>query len=328
MLLATAAYPAGLTAADLIGLTNEERIMVGADDRPLSRTTHYHYRTALKRLGLLVHENRRYRLNDDAPGVGALVKRTTRGSTLNDAERVAFANAVVRNDDCRRAFFAHFLDPNDCVSDVDHFVDRARPIRLEVLPKFASHTRRVVIETANKGEHLVLEGENAVQAVYYGLRSWGVGQLGFLDEVYRVGVGHTIYPVRITPRLSAGDLQARMLDSLDFVGDWATVSIGVFVIDAGRRWRVPVQQVTDILLTWLRDFPDVVAGMATKEQFIVGPVHDRQRTMVLKGFLRGPDGSNVSHLRIHRGLVENAANRMEGTDGRRRLLAASLGLER
>lgn len=328
MLLVAAAYPEGLTASDLIRVTNEERIMVGADGRPLSRTTHYHHRIALRRLGLLVHENRRYRLNENAKGVNTLTKRPVRRLPLNDAERVAFANAIVRNNDCQCAFFSHFLDPTDAVRDVDDFVDRARPITLDVLPRSTSQERRVVIETAEGGGQLVLDGENAVQAIYYGLRSWGVRQLGFLDEVYRVGIGHTIYPVHITARLSAHELQARMLDALDFVGDWSTVSIGAFAIEAGRRWHVPVRQVTDILLTWLRDYPNVVAGMATKEQFIVGPVHDSLQSMVLKGFLRGPDGSNVSHLRIHRGLVERATNGTEGTHGHRQLMAGSSGPER
>ena len=319
ILLLVKSNPAKLRAADLVRLTTEERILVGRNGQPLGPTSHYHHRRTLERLGLLVKRAGRYTLNEQLPEVGALTEQSSFGKELDDREKKAFSNVVLRNEDCRDVFFERFLQPMTSVQNVMDFTARAQPIELSVVQKQDSphhHGRRtttpisdaydqlthVAIRPAGEPEWSMIFGTNAMQAIHFGLRAWCVDQLNFLDSIYRTGAIYTIYPRHITSRLSTGELELRMLELLTFEGDWATVRVGDFALDVGIKQQESIEQGKGVLRSWIENYPDLVATIPTNERFIAGGLPKGQRDLVLKGFLLGRDGAHVSHLRIHRNI--------------------------
>ena len=58
ILVLVKANPARLRAMDLARLATDEGILLAKDGQPLGRTTHYHHRKTLERLGLLLKARR------------------------------------------------------------------------------------------------------------------------------------------------------------------------------------------------------------------------------------------------------------------------------
>ncbi len=328
ILLLVRANPHKLRAADLVRLTSEEKIMTGRNGKPLGASSHYHHRRTLERLGLLTKQGGRYALNNRSPEAMTLTSRSSLGSTLVSEEKEAFANVILRNEDCRNAFFDQFMQAGTETKDVLEFIERAQPIEMSVFQGHAGSNRprlrathetpaslpgqkHVAMRAFATKEWSVFSGTNAIQAIHFGLRAWSVDQLSFLDNIYRTGGLYCIYPKQIALPLTNDELASRMVDSLNFVNEWTTIRVGDFALRTGIEHRVSIEQTKDVLMSWMRVHPDVVAGIPTNERFIAGGLADGQRGLVLKGFLLEPGGAYVSHLRIHRSLHHRVRRKLK-----------------
>jgi len=315
LVLIVKACPSKLRAIDLARIATEEGILLNRDREALGPSTHYHHRRTLERLGLLFRLDGRYVLNEEMPEIRGLTERESFGETLNETEKSAFGNVILRNRDCHDAFFHAFLQPGPPVRDVGEFLEQGRPIELRVSSEGAASARssgpirnsnakraKIVIRSSWTRQYSEFGGENARQAIHFGIRSWCVDQLGFMDSLYRVDTEYTIYPKSIVTCVTNRQLELEMLDSLKFDGEWATVRVGDFALDVGIRLRVAVDQAESVLQSWLDRHRDVVAGIATRERLISGGLTRNQRDLVLKGYLQEKSGAYVSHLQIHRSL--------------------------
>ena len=319
ILLLVKANPGELRAKDLAQLSTDEGVLLGKDGQPLGPTTHYHHRKTLERLGLLLKYDGRYRLNNELPETNALTTHIVFGKELDAEEKEAFANAVLRNDDCCTVFFNEMLRSPGRVKDVGEFVAQAQPIELRVV-QGRSRSRGagrkttkgelergdqegyVAIRSVESTDWSTLFGTNAIQAIHFGLRAWAVEQLNFLDEVFHVGGVYTIFPRHVSPHLSLDELNVVMVESLGFDGEWSTVRVGDFALTCGIKLQASIGQTKGVLSSWMERHPDLVAPIPTNERFITGGSTASRREAILKGFLRGPRGAYVSHLRIHRDL--------------------------
>ena len=170
-----------------------------------------------------------------------------------------------------------------------------------------SRSRSVAIRSAGTGgDWCVLDGPDAVQAIHFGLRSWCVGQIGFMDATCAASGVYTIYPKHIVTRLTDQELASRMFAAIEFADDWATVRIPDHALATAIEQHVSVDQAKAILMKWLTAHPDLVAGVPTRVGFITAGLPDRQHRLVLNGYLRSDSGAYLSHLRIHRMLREHA----------------------
>ena len=335
ILLLIEATPAMLRAADLIRLATEERILVDRNGRPLGPSSHYHHRRTLERLGLVVKRDGRYSPNNELPETNALTRDTAFGRELYVGEKEAFSNVILRNHDCRDVFFKYFVQSEAIIEDVNDFIALAQPIEMNVVQRRADSRQRsprkvlrtsdtiedlrqVAMRTRDNLDWCALSGTNAVQAIHFGLKSWCVDQLGFLDIMYRADGIYTIYPKRLDQLLPTHELASRMLDLLGLEGEWTTVRVGDFALAVGIKQRVSVEQAKSILASWMNNYPDVVAEIPTSERFIAGGLSKGQRGMVLKNFLLGRGGAYVSHLRIHHSLIQRIQQGVSDHDYNRR----------
>ena len=315
LLLIVKACPSKLRAIDLARVATEEGILLNRDRKALGPSTHYHHRRTLERLGFLLRLDGRYVLNEEMSEARGLTEREGFGEAMNEVEKAAFANVILRNRDCHDAFFHTFLQPGPPVRNVGEFLEQGRPIEMRVSsgettsasacgPAQNSHARQAMITIRSSWTRMYNEfaGENARQAIHFGIRSWCVDQLDFMDSLYHVDTEYTIYPKSIVTCVTNQELEIEMLDALRFDGEWAIVRVGDFALDIGIRLRVAVEQVESVLQSWLDRYRDVVAGIATRERLIAGGLTRHQRNLVLKGFLQEKSGAYVSHLQIHRSL--------------------------
>lgn len=317
LLVLVSTHPDGLRAGELEQLATDERVLIRRDGRPYAKSTHYHHRRTLERLGLLAKEGRHLVLNLGDPGINALVESARLRQSLTSSEKEAFANAVLRDKDCHDAFFGSFLRTREPALAVTKFVEQANPVDIVVRSGGGPRgdtggdrrcsggdvsSRRVEIRPADCAEWSVLSGADAIQAIHFGLRSWCVDQLGFLDIVYRADGAYTVFPRHIVSQMTDQDLAGAMFGNLEFADDWATIRVPDFVLATGIRQRVSVEQVKGVLTMWLTSHPDLVAGVPTRVQFITAGLSDRQHVLALKGYLRSASGAYLSHVRIHKTL--------------------------
>ena len=322
LLLLVGRHRDGLRANELERLATKERVLLRRDGQPAARTTHYHHRRTLERLGLLRKQDRHFTLGHRNPETCALTTYQNLREQLQPSEKAAFANAVLQNKDCCEAFFRHFLPVRESACDVATFVERAHPVELVIEPPARreadlsgarmhhggqSRSRSVAIRPADtSGGWSVVDGPDAVQAVHFGLRSWCVGQLGFMDTSCAANGIYTVYPKHIVTRLTDQELAARMFAAIEFADDWATIRIPDHALATGIEQHVSVDQAKAILMKWLTAHPDLVAGVPTRVGFITAGLPDRQHRLVLNSYLRSGSGAYLSHLRIHRRLREHA----------------------
>lgn len=323
LILLLGAHPHGLRANELEKLSTGERILLRRDGRPYARTMHYHHRRTLERLGLLTKRDGRFVVNYQNPEMSALTAQTRIGEPLQPPEKEAFANAVLRDGDCHDVFFGNFLPEREPVCDVATFVERARAVEIVVETGAGRAADRgigqrhraspaslksVAFRPFEASDWSVLEGADAIQAIHFGLKSWCVDQLGFLDIAYGPSGIYTAYPKHIVPRLTDEELAVEMATGLEFVDDWTTIRIPDCTLATGIKQRVSVDQAKSVLTDWLTDHPDLVAGVPTRVGFITAGMPDPQRAIALKSYLRSRSGAYLSHLRIHRTLPQQVQN--------------------
>lgn len=325
LLLLLGEHPQGLGASELEKLATDEGVLLRRDGRPYARSIHYHHRRTLERLGLIEKQGTRFALSRDNPETRALTARMRIGERLQPAEKEAFANSALRNRDCHHVFFAHFLPAREPVSDVATFVERGHAVEVAVQSHVAQEARagggegrhrgrnrskRVAIRAAESGDWTAFDGAEAVQAIHFGLRSWCVDQLGFLDVAYKPDGTYVTYPKHITAPLSDQDLAARMFAGLHFADDWSTVRIPDFALAAGIEHRISIEQAKGVLREWLTAHPDLVSGVPTRVDFITAGLPESQHELALKRYLKSSNGAYFSHVRIHRELRQYIQNRV------------------
>ncbi len=320
MLLIVAASSEGLRANELIRRTAEAGILLGRGGQQLRASTHYHHRNALEHLGLMKRVDHRYSVDTNLKETLSLIGDKNIGQLLTESDKEAFASVVLRNQDCRKVFFNHFLPPDSVCRGTGDLVRFGHPIEMRItkeqtiLNGKTTQSRQVRIRGKGASEWVVIPGTPAVQAIHYGLRVWGVGQLGFLDELYHSNGIYTIYPIHLARTDDDAQLVTMMVQDLLFDDDWTVVRVQDFALRIGIQHHAPFRQPIDILNVWMNKHRDIIAPIPTNERFITAGLSKTERELALKGFLRESTGTYVSHLRIHRSLVDKVLAEVQNRD--------------
>ena len=291
-----AEHDCALRAKDLNELAVSEGILVNEKGIPFKPTPIYHYRRTLERLELARLNQRRYCIARDNPNVATLLSKKRKGQPLSIEERKALSTLVLQNKDCYDAFLSAFIGLEPRPTNIDEFIRTAKPVSVNINAEAPKHME-IRLRNIERDFQLASSGENAVQAILWGLKAWCVDQLQFLDEVLS-GVGYVLYSrdVAVPP---TSVVAQKLAELLDFKGDWAITRVEELILSAGTRWHIPAEAVRETLRWFYERFPDYVAPISTSEQFILSRVHPSQRRAALNSYLRLPTGELVSHLRIH-----------------------------
>lgn len=290
-----------LRAKDLAAKGMETGILIGDDGAPFKPTTVYHYRRTMERLGVVRIVKGRYCVARDNPMIAQLTSDSQPGQSLDAAQKRAFATLVLNNDDCYGGFLKIFVSPGSRPRHADEFVQAGGPVLLST--EKADDALLIRLRNIEHQTEMSLSGESATQAVLWGMKPWCVEQLQFLDELFSVGLGYVLYPRLIDVSWSVDEVGHKLVELLEFTSDWTTIRVEELILKAGAKWKLPAQSIRVAILWLNRHFPDLVATIATSEQFVLSGLHPTQRRAAMNSYVRLPSGEFVSHLRVHSTLV-------------------------
>ena len=298
-------HPDRHTPADLDRVAIAEGTFVLPSGKPFGPSSRYHHRRVLEKLGLIVRHDGRLKSNLNAGEYGPMLKHL-KMEKLSDDQREIFGNRVIRNADCYDAFWKTFM-PSVRPCSMQEFISSGVPIVLELAKSRQSLKYRDRIFLHRRGEldnTEMHQGYKAVQAIHFGMHAWGIHQLKFLDEMYRVGEGYLIFPVEIPTRVESTTIIGTLIESLEFSGDWATHRVGDLLFSVASQLKVSLMSVRSVLEELLSIHADLIAPITVSDRMILAGQSEQMRKLILKGFLSLPSGEHVSHLHVHRTLMD------------------------
>ena len=311
--------PGRLSASDLNRVAIDSGIFVTSQGKAFGPTSCYRYRSVIEKLGLIEKPKGRFFPNltgDECHAVLAFEG----GTELSSELKALLGTRVVFNKDCYETFWQSFVVRQNPTS-LEEFISFGSPIVMNPLigPKNAKHESCITVKNlADSGAVAVHRGYNAVQAIHFGLRSWGVDHLGFLDEFYQVGHGYHLIPVRTSSPESMASVEEALLEVFNFHGDWAMSGISELFLAGSSKLKMPTGLIGTVLGNWIEAYPNLVSPITVSERMLLSGQSEKMVPLILKGFLRLRTGEHVSHLQVHRNLRERviASSSEEASIGR------------
>ena len=311
-----ASAPGTLTTSELDRVAIRQGAFVSSSGRPLGKSSRYHHRRVLERLGFVKKMRGRF-FPCLAEAESEVMIKVDGHKGLNLEQRRLFSERVLLNTDCYDIFWSAFV-PSKRPHSIREFIQAAHPIRLQLEedlgnspPARRRYPTAVILYRASHPDLPISHvGYNAVQAIHFGMRRWGVEQLRFLDELYQVGRGHHIFPIGMNCHYDLGMLDRILYEELRFEGDWAMPRVSDLLLSVATRLKVPIKLVRDRLQIWLKVHSGDVAPVFVSDRMILFGRSRRIQQLVLSGFLSPPDGGGlVSHLKVHRGIMDRLESR-------------------
>ena len=307
--------PGTFTPGELDRIAIEKGVFVLANGKPSGKSNRYHHRRALERFALVQKVKGRYIPNLTREDSDTFLSMDG-DRDLDESQLRLFSDRVVRNTDCFDVFWSAFVSTGRPGS-IGDFIRSGQPIRLhlqEPAEGLSGAKRRyassVLLYRASHPESPITHtGYNAVQAIHFGMRSWGIEQLGFLDELYQVGQGHNIFPIEINRSSDPETIDQVAYAALRFHGDWAMPRVSDLLLAVASQLKIPISSVRDRLQSWLEVHSADVAPVRVSDRMILSGSSERIRQLTLNGFLTPPSGGLVSHLKVHRGIADKFERR-------------------
>ena len=312
LLLLVIESPGRLSPTELDRAAIASGTFVSSSGKPFGPTTRYHYRRILEKLEMVRKGDGRF-ISNLTPYESSKMVSDYNADVLNDDQCQIFGDRVIRNHDCYDALWKAFV-PFERPHALQDFICRGQPVILETTPAGdgSRDLRRVTVSNPeNPGCSIVHEGYKAIEAIHFGMRAWGISQLRFLDELYRVGEGYHIFPVNIGYNINATTIQFALVEALDFRADWAMPRVSDLLLDVASRLRVPLAAVRCALEDWLLVYPGYVSPVPISYRMILSGHSTQLKKLILAGFLALPGGQYVSHLRVHSGLAGLLAQHLD-----------------
>jgi hypothetical protein len=300
VLQVVAQYPSGLKASELNAHIRTQSLYVTRRG-PASQTTLYHCRNTLLRLGALDRVDSRFLVKEDTPEVAVLLK-DEQTDILSAAARDAFSSLVLRNPECKAAFFDLFMQPH-----TDYDVAQFRQHGLSVVwrrPRDANPKRAVLFEGCN-GARVTLQSASAVKSILYGVRYWALRELQLVDEFFREDRGSIIFPVLVPQTHDVHDVVREILKLVSPREDWTILAFSELAVAFGERAHRPLEVLRLAVTKIASSFPRAVMMVPTSSAFATITALSRSREEhELKAYYRDPQGRYISHIKLHKSILD------------------------
>ena len=295
--------PGKWSAAELNRAATDSGIFITSEGKPFSLTSCYRYRRIIEKLNLVEKRNRKF-VPKLIPGECDKILAHNETGELNNGQRSVLGDRVIGNQDCYDTFWKSFL-PSKKPDSLEEFINNGRPIVMNPM-KGPKDGRKDSYLTIKNPDHLdnpiIHRGYNAIQAIHFGMRTWGVDHLEFLDEFYQVGWGYHILPVRLEPHENTEATEHILMEALEFRNDWAMASISELILAGCTALKIPIREVRSVLQNWIGAYPNLVSPVTVSNRMILSAQPEKLTPLILRGFLRLRSGEHVSHLQVHRNL--------------------------
>ena len=297
-----------LTAGEVDRLVRKHNIRLGHRARPPSRTTLYHYRNTLLRLGVIRRDESYHRINRENPHVRALLAiqpPSDHTRYLPDSAREHFSALVLQNPQCRSLFFDLFSSSLHSTPSVKRFRNSALPVHwVRLSPS------EISITNSTTGRTLRCASRASIAAIPYGIRYWARDELNLVDEYWCPTTNAAVmYPIHSPP---SGQVAARsrlqktirLILSWRKDDDWTSFSISRLIARACREHRQPRSLLFQALDWLLAKWPHHTVPIATTRGLATLTASSpQQQELILRTYYRAAKGPYISHIRLHRAIV-------------------------
>lgn len=294
-----------------------QSIFVVRDGHPFSRSTLYHYRKVMEGLGLIQLQQGAYSLGNNPLLEHLLSVAGVQPQPLGHAAKEVLAQIVSSNGDCRRTFFdLMMVDKGYGLEDLR---SRGRPIQMFSFPQVKpaadltgkpvvsqGHTRSDVVLKSDAGISR-LDSADTVNAVAWGVRLWA-RDLGITDEIITdPSEGRLICPVLSST--SPIQVEALLRDTIreqvraGESGTWVILYVPSLMRTMLVDHHIPLSLTQDAFLTLYSAARDAMMLLPTSTAFIdIKTPFVRQDQAFRNLYLQAPNGTLISHIRVHRDI--------------------------
>ena len=297
-----------LTAGEVDRLVRKHNIRLGHRARPPSRTTLYHYRNTLLRLGVLRRDGSFHRINGENPHVRALLAiqpPSDRTRYLPDSAREHFSALVLQNPQCRSLFFDLFSSSAPSTPSVKRFRNSALPVHWARLSP-----NEISITNSTTGRTLRCASRASIAAIPYGIRYWARDELNLVDEYWcPITSAAVMYPIHSPPSGPAA-ARLRLQETIRLIlswrndDDWTSFSISRLIARVCRERRQPRSLLFRVLDWLLAKWPHHTVPIATTRGLATLTASSpQQQELLLRTYYRVAKGPYISHIRLHRAIV-------------------------
>ena len=285
----------------------KEGIFRRRDGGPLAHSPIYHYINTALRLGLLVKdEGRCYLPNPGDPLVAQLTELNRFLEPLGKEESLAFQKLIIRNTDCRNAFFWMFLGRDKF--SWEEFIKLGFPVHISpvrINNKRKAWSKRYVNKITQS--QLTLETPEERFAVEWALQLWA-RECSLIDEVYIDETRHLLYPLNLTNLIKFEAFLEEFLRKYHPFpnGEWSFFPVDLVTYELAPLLRVPVKEVQDgFFVEARRRMPEYIKFSSSSKGALTfrSLWGDKTDAKVLKNFFRA-DNVWVTHILVHRKIWE------------------------
>lgn len=296
--------PRGLSPGRLDAEVRQRRVYLTARGTLPKRTTLYHCRNALLRMGAIRRRGKELTVAVDNAHVDALLQEPA-PSDRSLAPRACdlFGELVLSNRDCRTHFFDLFM-PECATYGVNQLRSQGEPVAW--LSPTTDQDGVVVLYARGGSRSLRLESPSEMKGILYGVRHWARDELMLIDEFFREDRGVVMYPVR-SPAVAASvnEITRDIVDLTDPNEEWTMLSVKDLVARCCEQGRRPLRDLSRALERLLVRCSGEVVLVPTSRRFAVLTARSPQREQLqLRGYFRDQQGRYISHVRLHKSIRE------------------------
>lgn len=303
ILHALAAHTDGLRPGELDALIRDKRLYLTAKGTLPKRTTLYHCRNTLLRIGAVSRDGDHLIVNHGVREVRALLTQPSpEGAELESSACDLFADLVLRNPDCRRHFFDLFMPPN-----TEYGAKEFRASGVSVAWLSGGRPGDTVPrEDLSGNPAIMLRSPTALKSILHGVRYWARDELRLIDELFREGDGTVMYALR-DPELGGAvdEVAEQIVGLVDASEEWTRLSMEQLVEECAEWTRRPVKNVFRALRLLIVRHPGGIVLIPTSRSMATITARSQQtETLRLRSYFRDSAGRYISHVRLHRSVKE------------------------
>lgn len=287
-------FPDGLTAGEIDAALLARDALRTRRNLPPARTTLYHYRNTLLRLGAVQRVGSRLRPNRRHAAVCELLRHRVQENGLDELAHDQFANLVLGNHDCRRLFFDLFLPSVGDTSTAHYFRRHGHPVTWR-------RDRGVgVIFKHETGTAACYGSPSAIKAVLYGLRYWARDELSLIDEYGSVDGTAVMFPIRHEGSTFA--MAETVLSLCTRSSEWSMFAILDLITRCCVLHHQPIARLYAAIRALVRAWPGHIALIPTSRSLatLTSGSPSRDELELRRYFTNEDGGPYISHIRVHR----------------------------
>ena len=189
--------------------------------------------------------------------------------------------------------------------DLQKFIEQGESIAWQAIENLKTRSIRLYNITTHEN-NLVLQSEDEIKAILYGVRYWARNEIKIIDELFLEDLGGVMYPIDVTTVSKEDQIVAYLQKAISIENSqWLTLSIRDILLKLGPQLRLPVNAIHKIIIKLQNNYSEFIVFIPTAESFATITASSKVvEKYQLRGYLQDEKGRFISHMRIHKKFGE------------------------